>query len=568
MKKIILSALLISFAFLVNAQSIQDAKKLTDNEQYENATALYQSLISKNPADASLYYFLGDNLLLSDNPDSARIIFDKGKTIDASNPFIKIGEAKILLDKISVREAKFSRDKDGGNREMQNRYDESVSNVSQAEKLIDEATTNSRDINILIEGAEALIHFKNKNTDKAKLLLDKASGMDQKNIEVLILYGDLYAELNNGTLSADYYNRALDQEKTSARAIVSKGKLYMRSTNYDGAAREFENAILLEPGYAPAHRELGEAYYKLGKLSQAKDSYKKYLEISKNNCSARLRYATFLYASKTYNEAIIELDTYKQRCDSNYVRMWRLYAYCYFEMKDSVNTAKGLNAINRLFNIVPHESRIPRDYEYFGKLLISDGQDSLGLEQLQKAFALDPARTDLLYEMALAWIKLKQYGNAAPLLQQKIATGKDVKVSDHYQLARALYFNKQFAEADSAAAKVTELVPNYASGWILRAQANSQIDSTSERGLAKPYYEKYIEIAIADSTALAKYQNGLIEAYSYLAYFYSLKDNYDEQKILFYLEEKLKLPLEPEDRNRTKKGIDQIKNPPPRQQKK
>ena len=91
----------------IEAQSIQEARKLTDNEQYENASAVYQSLISKTPTDANLYYYYGDNLLLSDNSDSASIIFEKGKLIDDLNPLIKIGRAKILLDKISVREAKF-----------------------------------------------------------------------------------------------------------------------------------------------------------------------------------------------------------------------------------------------------------------------------------------------------------------------------------------------------------------------------------------------------------------------------------------------------------------------------
>ena len=547
------------------AQSIQEARKLTDNEQYENASSVYQTLLSKNPNDVNLYYYYADNLLLSDNADSARIMFDKGHSIDQGNPLIKIGKAKILLDKISVREAKSSSEQDGANRELRDRYEQALTNIKDAEALIDEAILNTKEINLLIEASEALIHYKNKNTDKAKAILVKAAAIDPKNIEALLLYGDIYTELNNGTLAADYYNRALEFDKSSARAIVSKGRLYKRSTNYEGAAREFENAISIEPSYAPAHRELGEIYIKLGKLNQAKEEYKKYLDLSKNNCGARIRYATFLYISKNFTDALTELNQVQQRCDSNNLTMLRIQSYCYYETRD---TAKGLNTINHLFRLLTPEKRTAKDLEYYGKFLIATNRDSsiqMGIEQLQKAVALDPFRTDLMTEMANAWSKLKQYSNAIQMLNQKLATGKDIKVLDYFTLARAYYFNRLFVEADSAARKVNELSPNYASGWILRAQTNAHIDSTSEEGLAKPFYEKYIEIALADSLIMAKYQNGLIEAYGYLAYYYILKR--ENSNGLIYLKKKLLLPLEPEDKKNVQQAIDQLEGRGPKPKK-
>ena len=553
------------FSLYSNAQSIQEARKLTDNEQYENASSIYRALLLNNPSDVSFYYYYGDNLLLSDNADSSKIIFEKGLSIDSTFPLLKIGKAKILLDKISEREAKLSSEQDGANKELRDRYELAQANIKEAEELITEATQNTKSTNVLIEGAEAFTHYKNKNTEKAKSFLDKVVLIDPKNKEALLLYGDIYTELNNGSLAADYYNRALDLDKSSARAIVSKGRLYKRSTNYEGAAREFENAISIEPSYAPAYRELGETYIKLGKLGPAKEQYKKYLELSKNNCGARIRYATFLFISKNYMEALSELNQVQQRCDTNNLTMLRLLSYCYYETKD---TAKGLNTINHLFRLLTTEKRTGKDLEYYGKFLIVTNRDSSvqnGIEQLQKSFALDPSRTDLLTEMAMAWSKLKQYPNAIQLLNQKIIIGREVKVIDYYTLARSYYFNRQFAEADSAAKKVNELSPVYASGWVLRAQANAHIDSTSEAGLAKPFYEKYIEIAINDSTNPSKYQNGLIEAYGYLAYYYILKK--DNVNGLFYLKKKLNLPLESDDKKNVQLAIDQLEGRGPKPKK-
>lgn len=562
MKRLIFSVLALTFFYAANSQTIEEARKLTDNEQNDAATGIYKSLISANPNNIAAYYFYGDNLLSILNPDSAEIIFEKGASIDPASPLIKIGRAKVLLTEISLKEAKSANDKDP-NDDNQKRYQLAQENLAKALVLIDEATANTKDVTVLVEASEALIRYKTKDLDKAKTFLDKALLIDAKNAEAFLLYGDIYTELNNGTLAADYYNKALDQDRSSARAIVSKGRLYKRSTNYEGAAREFEQAIKIEPNYAPAHRELAEVLFKLGKLAQAKESYKKYLELSKNNCGARIRYSYFLFISKNYKDAINELNQVGERCDSNNLSLLRIKVYSYYEDADF---ERALFYANRLFSFVKPEERTSTDLEYYGKTLIKTAPDSVGIlngiEQLQKAFSMDPGRSDLYSPLADAYVKLKQYSNAIQLLKQKMAIGKDVKVADHFSLGSAYYYNRQFMEADSSAMKVNELSPTYASGWMLRARINSNIDSTSELGLAKPFYEKYIERAVSDSANIAKYKSGLIEAYGYLAYYYILKN--DKENGLIYLKKKLQLiSADNEEYKKIQLAIDQLEGRSP-----
>jgi Flp pilus assembly protein TadD len=554
------TATLICVACSLAAQSIEEAKKLTDNEQYEAATAIYQALLSKNPNDANVYYYFGDNLLLSENPDSAKLIFEKGRAIDPANPLLKIGLAKLQLNAISLPEAKSASDKDTGNPELRIRSEQALENTTNAKKLIDEAIASSpKDPRVMIEAAEALIHYKNKDVNKAKTFLDKANTLDAKNPEINILYGDIYSELNNGTLAADYYNRALDQDKTSARAIVSKGRLYNRSTNYEGAAGEFENAIKVEPAYAPAHRELAESYFRLGKIDKGKEEYRKYLELSKNGCSARIRFAGILYFTKDYTGALNELGQIQQKCDPNNARMLRIKMFSYYETKEF---GKGLDVAKQLFNVVTPENRVGVDYEYYGKLLVASNQDSLAIEQFRKALSLDPGKTDLLIEIANSWYRLKNYPNAISTFEERLATGKPMKTLEYYNLGQSYYFNQQFEKADSTYMKINEMAPTWATGWLGRARVNSHIDSTSEAGLAKPFYEKYDSIAGADSVNIVKYQGGLSEAYGYLAYYYILKE--DKKNALIYLKKKLLLPLEPEEKKKIQDGIDQLEGRTPK----
>ena len=557
-KTIVIFSVVVLGALYASSQSIQDARKLTENEQYEESSAMYKQLIAAKPTDANLYYFFGDNLLSDENADSARIVFEKGKTIDPNNALLKIGTAKLLMDAINVREAKAALDKDGNNPELKNRNEDASANVATAGKLLDEAVTQAppKDPSILIEVAKAYINYENKNLEKAKLLLEKANAIDPKNIEVNLLYGDIYGGLSNGTLAAEYYNKAQELDPKSARAIVSKGRLYFKSTNYDSAAEEFERAIKLDPAYAPAYSALAQAYLKQGKLEKAKEASRKFLSLSKNNCSARIFHASLLYASKSFQEALDELALVSQRCDSNNLKMLRIQAYSNYEAE---KYTEGIEVMEHLFRIVSMENRDKKDFEYYGKLLIKTDKDSLGIEQLQKAFALEPTRADLLSEIAAAWYKLKVYENAILFYKQKMALGKEIKLIDHYNLGRSYYFNKQYFEADSAYAKATELSPNWASAWLSRADANTQIDSTSAMGLAKPCFEKYIVIAEADSANPSKYNSGLSKAYGYLAYYYILKK--DNPNALMYLKKKQLLVLDPEEKKSVDTGIDQILNP-------
>src|SRR5258706_4485989 len=136
--------------------------------------------------------------------------------------------------------------------------------------------------------------------------IDKAIALDSRSVDAYIVKGDIYTEKNLGSEAAINYNKALDIDKISVKAILRKGILYRRTTSYDVAIETLNEALKVDPSFAPAYRELGENYYLKGNVERAKDEYKKYLSLSKNNFSARLRNATWLSRPTDYRHQLIK----------------------------------------------------------------------------------------------------------------------------------------------------------------------------------------------------------------------------------------------------------------------
>ncbi len=492
MKRTITFLTVLMFASNVKAQTLKDAITLTDNEQYEVADEAFKALLAKEPANGAYWFYLGENYWKGDKPDSAKYAYEKGLTAEPGNPINLVGIGKYKLE---------------------------TGNQIGAKADFDKALTMSGSKTSLVQSevAESYVANRTKDISYAIKLLTNAISVDAKNPELYMLLGDAYSEQNNGTLAAENYNKALDFDKKAVKAIVKKGQLYKRSTNFEGAASEFESAISLSPNYAPAHRELGEAYFNLRKLEKAKEEYKKYLELSKNNNSARLRYASFLFLSADYPAVQAELNQISKDDPSN-LGMLRLKAYTAFETNDTVNSK---TYIDKVFEATNDNNRTIKDYHYYGQILSKAGNDSLAAGYFEKSYSLDTTKTEVLNDLGNMYMKLKNYPLAVNAYERRVSYGKGLKSTDYFNLGKALYFSKDFARADSIFGKVNEMVPTWPNGYLWRAQSNAQLDPDSKLGLAKPHYEKYVEVALADTANVDKYKNGLIESYKYLGgYFY------------------------------------------------
>lgn len=477
----------------IYSQSLQDGLKAIENEKYEQAKQILNSLIASNASYAGLYFYYGNVCYLLSQTDSSKYYYSKGIAVNSKQPENYIGMGKLMLDEKNAEKAKINFDK---------------------------AFTLSslKDVKINMLVAEAYITSKNKDVEKAVALLNKILPLDKNNADIHILIGDAYIQLfDGGGKAMSSYERAVEINPKSAKAYYKIGQLYTRIKIYSDALKAFQNSINADAAFIPAYRDLAELYYQAKKYNEAVATFKKYLESAEVNVNNLTRYASFLFLAKDYPSTITVINQIKQLDATNPI-LYRLIGYSYFEQG---KYQEGLEAMKNFFTHVDSSKLIASDFEYLGKLQSKTSNDSLAIINLKKAIALDSSKAELHIDVAQIYYQRKQYIDAAKEYEFK-AEKIPPKSQDYFLQGRAYYFAQEYSKADSAFVKVSQIQPNSHFSYLWRGRIFVNVDTKLETDSAKNCYEKCIELAIVDSV---KYKKDLVESYSYLGYYFLQKDN-------------------------------------------
>lgn len=519
---------MLSFALFVNAQTIDDGLKAIDNENYETARRIFLHFTQSNPTDAMGWYYLGNNYCFLEKNDSARIAYTQGTVVNPKSASCFVGLGKTYLNENKIADA-------------QKYFDEAKSLVNV-----------NKDITIAIYLADAYIYSENPNAEEAIRLLKQAENISIKDFRIYSLMGDAYKILNKGGEAVTAYERSGELNPTNARPYARVGMIWNLARNYSQSKTSFEKSLSIDANFAPAYRDFAELYFNTGQYDKAKETFAKYLELADKNDETQYRYAEFLFLTKDYVKCLQILNELKARSPNN-LNLFRLAAYCGFETGDYTN---GLIAIEYFFNKADSKKVIASDYEYYGKLLLKAGNDSMGALNIVKSVNMDSTKADLLGDVAKLYYDKKSYGKAAEFYDLKIKKSVKPIIQDWFSLGRAYYFDSAFAMADTAFKHITEMSPAWPIGYQWRARSNLNLDKmdSTAQGFAVPYYLLLIEKATIDSVTTAKYIKELKEAFRYLGDLNTMKGNYNDA--LGFYENYLKYDPENAD---VKKTIDAIK---------
>ena len=477
------------------AQSGGAGQKAVDLERYEEAKSIYKSQLGSKDADKA-YYAIGDIYLKTEKADSAAFYFNQALAKNSKSSIAHVGLGKIALEN---------------------------GNKAKAEEHFKAAMKKGKkDSYVLTEIGEAYVKAPNATEaeiNKGIEYLKQAIDRDKNNAEASIIMGDAYLALKKGGEAMTAYDRAVLMDEKNPKAYLRRGQLYTSSRNYNEAEEAFKKAIELDPNYAPAYRDLGELYYFAGQYDKALSTFQKYVDMAEKTPETRAKYASFLFLTKNYDQTLKEVEQVLQKDPANTV-MNRLRAYSYLELG---KPEKALEAINTYLTKVDKNKLIASDYEYYGKILSRNNQNQKAIENLNKAISMDSSKVELYTDLANLYAKEKQFDKAVAVYKQK-QDKHGVSNTDYYHMGNIYMMAEDFKKAEETYAKITESNPTYPYAYLWRARALYSQDPETEQGLAKPMYEEFVKQA---GNETEKYKKELVEANTYLGYYYYLKGDRD-----------------------------------------
>lgn len=501
MKLKILTLIGLFIPSFLNAQTLTETIRKTNNEQFVEAVGAFNKLILTEPNNACFYFYAGENFFEKGVPDSALIFWNKTMTVDPESPFSLIGVGKSLCLKGDIAGAK--------------------TKFALAESMTKKGKYKKTKAEVLKCIAKAWISFDNKDLDEAIRLLNLAIKASPNDIDCHLLKGDaLYLKTpENSSNAIKSYNLVLTINQKSSMGIVRKAKIYQLAKNYKAADSLYNIAKNIDSTYAPAYRENAELNMAFGQSKKAIENWKKYL-ILNNSFDSRYRYAVALFKGKQYCEAIQELLSIKPIFTDYYID--RMLTYSYFECGNEPDgIQKGLNSSEQFFSQCPADKVDFYDYKYRGKLYLKGGQDSLAILDFEKTSSMDKeSELELTGEIAKLYLKLKKYTNAVQKYEMKLQQGK-LTAAEYFDLGRAYYFEgKNYVAADSAFSMVIIRSPNYASAFIFKARVQNKKGSSQENVMAAAIHYKSALELISTEERRGKSKPITLEAAKFLGTYY------------------------------------------------
>lgn len=532
MKKALFALALVLFAGQIQAQSavLGQASRLITNEKYNEAISVLNTHLAAEPKDEKAEYLLGKAYMGLEKYGQARAAFKSGAGHGARYPMNHVG-----LGAVAVKNKN---------------YDEAKERMTKALEV-----DRKQSIGTLLGVAEGWLGFPDKGKKnkaammpylkEAELYLYKVQKLDPQNAASFVMLGELYDLQGVKELAESNYEAAISRDPKYIRGYFRLGQLYKEQEKYNEAADKFRKISELDPEFAPAYREMAEMWFLAKKYTKANENMDKYLGLMGNDLGARLRKGVFEYLGEQYDQAITTMEEVLP--DTNSILLLRLIGYSYVK-KENPDADKALEWLDRYFKTAKPISYIASDYENKAKALMLKGEKDAAVTEYETAMKMaeeaGEPKPEILSEIADMYKKEKNFEKQATYLERYLGTQKKYRLKESFGLGLAYFQMKNYPKSDSVFKLMTEAKPDITIGWAWRAKNNAQLDPESKEGLAKPYYEKVLEIVGEDPELIAKFQRDYLTANKYLGAYYTLVTEEFAKAIPYW--EKI-LSIKPED---------------------
>lgn len=510
MKKLGLVASFILMGSLLFAQGIKEGKQFLNYERYQSAENVFQKLLAAKPDDEQAAYWLGQSYLDPNRvpaPDTAKAkeLYQKFLQANPKSELMMVGVGEVEL-------------MEGNKTDARNRFETAINN------------TKKRDLpDILYAVGRANIEQKSGDIMYGIEKLKQATERDSKNPELYNEIGYGYWKLHDGGNATSNYQTALSLDPTDARASFMIGRIY-ETQGYGQEPvymRYYMDAMREDANFAPVYYWLY-AYYYERDVNKAAEYLNKFSATSDNDSKLCYLKASLNYVSKKYPETISQADACITGTSQPFPNLYGLKGYAYDKMGDSL---KAKQSFEKFFSLVNPDNIGPTDYTTYGRILMEfPGSEEEGLSYINKGLQMDTIvanKVKTISDIAKSFASKNNFVEAGKWYGKILDVDSAFGKTDLFYAGYNDYRGGNYKTADSVFQIYQKKYPEDVYGWYLGARAKEGMDTTYQLGLAKPFYEKVIEIG--DTTQnKASIKSFIIPAYRYMvAYFYNIKNQVD-----------------------------------------
>jgi Tfp pilus assembly protein PilF len=495
-------SLLVAVVFLSKAavsQTVEQGRKFLYYERYKSAQESFEKVLAANPNNIDAVYWLAQTLVhRRDNKDTAgaKALFQKMLQTNGSAPLLLAGMGHIEL-------------MEGKTAESKQRFETALS------------LTKSKDVNVINAIGYAC---EDTRAGDANYGIEKLTQATQikgfNNPQTYVTLGDCYRKLVDGGNAVSNYQKSLTLDPKLAEAKYKIGLIYLTQNNREYFIPAFDDAISMDPAYAPAYRILF-FYWSSRDVNKAAVYLDNYIKNSDQLPENDYLKTDLMYVSGKYADARTNAQNLiNQLGDKVNPRMYRMLAYTNDTLGDQ---AAAQQAMNTFFSKADTSIIIGADYLGMAKIL-AKAPDSVTRARAFQFFRLavlrDTAADAKAQDASDAMEIAKQQKNknaSADMAALVYNTKKNPNQTDLYNWGFANYSAGNYKTSDSIFCGLYETkFPEEIYGYLWCAKsALAQDDSVSSKGLAAGPYEKLYQKAKALDSV--KYKSAILESCFFLA---------------------------------------------------
>lgn len=461
---------------LVFAQSLDDARRLIDYQRYATAVETLEKMVTANPTNTDMQYWLGQAFIEWNKADKAKEVYRKALEANGSSPILIVGMGHVEL-------------LEGKKNEARQRFEAAIS------------LTKSKDINVLNAIGKANSDV-NADYDYGIEKLNLATTIKGfKEPDVYVNMGDIYRKKSNGGEAVKAYEKAIEINPKYAVAHYRIAKIYYTQgkDQEETFTNFFNKAIASDAKFAPAYYDLY-VYFFNRDVYKSKGYFNKYKENADKGAALDYEEASLSYASGDFKDAIVKSDALIQQYAQNVdPRVFRLKGYSYNKLMDSVS---ALQFLEQYFAKVPEDQVITDNWIVAAELSSKVAGKITSFDKyVRKALASDTSLKGKVATVRKAVDIFKKAGNQAKVAEWSMAVlnvAPNPSKTDLYNAGYEHYKLGQYLVADSLFDMYKAKYPDEVYGYLWSYRSLAAVDTSMKLGLAIPDAIKLVEVAELD----------------------------------------------------------------------